>query len=1046
MNLKSKKSKLSGAVLVIGGGVGGIQAALDLAGAGFRVHLAESSPAIGGNMAMLDKTFPTNDCSLCILSPKLVECGRNENINIMTLADVVGLTGAAGNFQAKILRRARYVDLEKCTGCGVCLEKCPRKYVSHPYLKGTEIAKGKMSPHEWQLRMKTAIARPYAQALPNAPAIDCQTCLKLTKGTCGVCQKVCLAGAIRYDDQDRIEEYEVGAVVVAPGYEKFSPYPKLEYGYSRFPDVVTGMEFERILSASGPYSGHVCCPSDGREPKRVAFLQCVGSRDISCRNGYCSSVCCMYAIKQAIIGREHLPGLESVIFNMDVRAFGKDFDKYYERARKEYAVRFERARVHSVEENGKDGKKLAVSFSPQSGGVQTENFDMVVLSVGLEPPAGMARLARGLGIRLNPYGFVWTDSCSPLRTSRPGVFVAGVSCGPKDIPETVMQASGAAAEAGRLLAGARMKHALPEKKKVATGVLVAGNEPRIGVIICHCGINIAGVVGVADVAKYAQTLPKVAHAETSLYACSQEAQKHIFALIEKHKLNRLVVASCSPRTHEPLFQATLREAGLNPHLFEMANIRDQCSWIHTDDGKAATTKACDLVRMAVAKVSLAEQLYPISLPVTQSALVVGGGVAGMTCAIAIADQGFKVYLLEKSGQFGGNLYNLDQTINGKSTSELLDSLVRQVRGHKYISSFLGARLHEIHGYVGNFTSTISILGHGRGKKENKEIKHGTVVVAVGAVESVPQEYGYGKNEKKSSIMTQLQFEKKFSSASFKPPESVVMIQCVGSREDGHMYCSRVCCSTALKNASRLRRLSPKTEVTILYRDLRSYGFLEEYFTQCRDLGVQFVRFDPEKDKPDVKTGGKRIKVAVFDEILQEKIELSADLLVLSARIDPNPDNALLSKMLKVPLNSDRFFLEAHVKLRPVDFATEGVFLAGMAHTPKSIEETISQANAAAARVCTIVSKKTIESEPIIACVNDDLCDGCGVCAPVCDYGALEVITKRDAQGIERKMVRVTEALCKGCGGCVAACPSGAMEQKGFKNKQILAMIDAALEG
>jgi len=1045
MNRKNKNSKLSGAVLVIGGGVGGIQSALDLAGAGFKVHMAESSPAIGGNMAMLDKTFPTNDCSLCILSPKLVECGRNENINIMTLADVVGLTGEAGNFRAKILRRARYVDLEKCTGCGVCLEKCPRKYVTHPYLPGVETAKGKMSPQEWQLRVKAAIARPYAQALPNAPAIDCRTCLKLTKGTCGVCQKVCQAAAIRYDDRDRMEEIEVGAVIFAPGYEKFAPYPKLEYGYSRFPDVVTGMEFERILSASGPYSGHVCCPSDGRVPKRVAFLQCVGSRDISCRNSYCSSVCCMYAIKQAIIGREHLPGLESVVFNMDVRAFGKDFDKYYERARKEYGVRFERARVHSVEQNagegkeGNDGKKLAVSFSPQSGGINTENFDMVVLSVGLEPPAAMGELARGLGIRLNPHGFVWTDSVAPLRTSREGVFVAGVACGPKDIPETVMQASGAAAEAGRLLAGARMN--FTGRKKTGEVAVKAGpvEEPRIGVIVCHCGINIAAVVGVEDVAKYAQTLPHVVHAETSLYACSQEAQKHIFALIEKHKLNRLVVASCSPRTHEPLFQATMLEAGLNPHLFEMANIRDQCSWIHGDDAPAATLKARDLVRMGVAKVTLAEQLYPISLPVTQSALVIGGGVAGMTCALAIADQGFKVYLLEKSKQFGGNLHNLDRTIAGKSTRALAEALAGQVSKHKLIVPFLGAQLHDIHGYVGNYTSTILSAG---GKNGKKEIKHGAVVVAVGAAESSPREYNYGNDPR---VMTQLEFEKKLSSASFKPPESVVMIQCVGSREDNRMYCSRVCCSTALKNAIRLRKASPGTKVTILYRDLRSYGFLEEYFTRCRDLGVGFVRFDPEKEKPLVRTVGKAIKVSVIDEILGEKIEIPAGLLVLSARVDPNPDNELLSKMLKVPLNADRFFLEAHVKLRPVDFATEGVFVAGTAHCPKSIEETISQANAAAARVCTIISKNTIESEPIIACVNEDMCDGCGVCAPVCDYGALEVTVRRDSLGVERKMVKVTEALCKGCGGCVAACPSGAMEQKGFKNKQILAMIDAALK-
>lgn len=1034
MSRENKNKKRSGAVLVIGGGVGGIQSALDLAESGFKVYLAESSPAIGGNMAMLDKTFPTNDCSLCILSPKLVACGRHENITIMTLAEVIGLTGSTGNFRAKILRRARYVDLEKCTGCGLCLEKCPRRYVAHPYLPGSAIPKAGLSSHEWQLRMRTAIARPYAQALPNAPAIDPGMCLKLVSGKCGICEKVCQAGAIRYDDRDRTEEIEVGSVIVAPGYEKFVPYPRFEYGYSRFSDVVTGMEFERILSASGPYSGHVRCPSDGRAPRRLAFLQCVGSRDVGARNLYCSSVCCMAAIKQAIIAREHLPNVESVIFNMDVRAYGKDFDRYYERARKEYNVRFERARVYAVEK-AVDGSALAINYAPESGGIKTESFDLVVLSVGLEPPAAMNCLAKGLGIRLNEHGFVWTDPVYPLRTSRPGVFAGGVCCGPKDIPETVMQASGTAAEAGRLLASVRSQRVSRETGK--TVQKTGSAEARIGVMVCHCGINIAGVVAVEDVAKYARTLPNVACAETSLYACSQEAQRHIRAVMAEHKLNRLVVASCSPRTHEPLFQATLREAGLNAHLFEMANIRDQCSWIHADDPKAATSKACDLVRMAVAKVGMAEELHPISLPVTQSALVIGGGAAGMTCALAVADQGFQVYLLEKSGRLGGNLHNLDRTIDGRSPRELAERLEQQVRAHKRIALFLNARLIEVHGYVGNYTSVISVAGR------RKQIKPGAIVVATGAGESVPEEYGYGEN---AGVMTQLQLEKKLASPAFKPPDSLVMIQCVGSREEGKMYCSRVCCSTALKNAIRIREMSPRTAVTILYRDMRSYGFLEDYYARCRDLGVRFARFDPEKEKPLVKRGPGKMQVEVWDEILGQKLELGAGMLVLSARIDPNPDNAVLSQMLKVPLNADRFFLEAHVKLRPVDFATEGVFLAGTAHSPKSMDESIAQAYAAAARVGTIISRKTIESEPIIAMVNEDLCDGCGVCAPVCDYGAIEIITKKDARGNETRQARVTEALCKGCGGCVAACPSGAMEQKGFKNKQILAMIDAALEG
>lgn len=1016
---------------MVGGGVGGIQAALDLANSGFKVYLVESSPAIGGNMAMLDKTFPTNDCSLCILSPKLVECGRHLNVTLMTMADVLDLQGESGRFTAVIRRRARYVDLERCTGCGVCLEKCPRRYAMHPAHPDEEVPKKSLSSFEWQMRSKTAIARPYAQALPNAPAIDPAMCLKLTKGTCGLCQKACQAGAICYEDKDRIENIEVGAVILAPGYDQFQPYPKHEYGYSRFPDVVTSMEFERILCASGPFSGHVRCPSDGREPKRIAFLQCVGSRDTACRNGYCSSVCCMYAIKEAVIAKEHLKHIDATIFYMDVRAHGKDFDKYYEHARNEGRVVFERARVHGVEQD-QQTKQLMVRYAPAAGGTAEAAFDLVVLATGLEPSASLRGMAGRLGVNLNEFGFVWTDPLAPLRTSRPGVFAAGVASGPRDIPETVVQASAAASEAGRVLAGARGTQTkikeFPEER------VVEQEAPRVGVIVCHCGINIAGVVDVARVAEYAKSLPNVVYAETSLYACSQESQNRIHQLIRDQKLNRLVVASCSPRTHEPLFQATLKEIGLNPYLFEMANIRDQCSWIHMDQPEAATDKACDLVRMAVAKVNLAEALHSLPQPVTQKALVVGGGLAGMTAALDIADQGFDVFLAEKGNVLGGNLLKLDRMLDGNSPVELAGKLAERVRRHPRVKLFLNARVAQASGFVGNFETTLLI-----GKSAKKTLKHGAVVLATGAQESKPVEYGYGKSDR---VATQLDLEKQMRSPAFKVPDCVVMIQCVGSRETDRMYCSRVCCSTAIKNAIRLKQLDPKCQVYILYRDIRTYGLREPYYTQARDLGVQFLRFEAEH-KPATAAAGRKINVTVPDELTGSVLTIGADMLVLSARVDANPDNAELGKMFKVPLNSEKFLLEAHVKLRPVDFATEGVFMAGMAHAPKSIDETVAQAQAAAARVGTIISRKEYESEPIIVGVNEDLCDGCGLCVPVCDYGALEIVeVERDGQ--KKKRVKVTEALCKGCGCCAATCPSGAMEQKGYKSNQIMAMIDAAL--
>jgi len=862
------------------------------------------------------------------------------------------------------------------------------------------------------------------QAVEEAKrCLHCSTCSE-----CLQCVTVCKAEAICHQQQDEFEQINVGAIVVVPGFEEFLAQLKYDFGYSRYPDVVSSIQFERILSASGPFAGHVQRPSDGKKPKKLAFLQCVGSRDISCRNAYCSSVCCMYAIKEAVITKEHLKDVDVTVFFMDMRAFGKDFDKYYERAKSEYGVHFVRARVSDVHQVNGDGQ-LTVQYACESGSVEEEKFDMVVLSVGLEPSEKSRQLADKLGVRLGANGFIWTGPSHPLQTSRAGVFVAGAASGPKDIPETVTQASGSAGKASQLLADVRgtltVEQEFPPERDVA------GEEPRIGVFICHCGINIGSVVAVPSVAEYTRTLPYVVYAEDNLYTCSQDTQDHIREKISEHNLNRVVVASCSPRTHEPLFQQTLREAGLNPHLFEMANIRDQCSWIHMNQPDEATEKANALVHMAVAKVALVEPLAAATLDVTPSALVIGGGLAGMTAALAIADQGFGVTLAEREKQLGGNLNNLRYTFDEPDVQAYLKHLCKHVQKHPNISVNTGAELESIEGFIGNFESTLK-----KGSRHTK-VKHGVVVVATGGNEHKPDEYGY---EPDDHVMTQLELEDSLSKGTVEA-KTVVMIQCVGSREEGHMYCSRVCCNTAVKNALKIKEISPQTEVYILYRDIRTYGFNEEYFQAARDSGVIFIRYDLD-NKPAV-TNTRGLKVTVSELVLERQLVLRPDLLVLSARINANPDNEKLAQMLKIPRNEDGFFLEAHVKLRPVEFATEGIFVAGVAHSPKSIPETIAQAEAAAAKACTIISKDKYEAEPTIAAVNDDLCDGCGICVPVCEYNALEVVPRKGgAEG--EKIVQLNEAMCKGCGGCVAACPSGAMEQKGFKNEQMLAMIRAAL--
>ena len=858
--------------------------------------------------------------------------------------------------------------------------------------------------------------------LEASRCLSCAVCSE-----CMACVKTCKAEAICHEQQDTIEQIDVGAVVVVPGFEEYMAKLKYDFGYSRYEDVVSSIQFERILSASGPFSGHVKRISDGKTPKKIAFLQCVGSRDISCRNGYCSSVCCMYAIKEAVIAKEHMKNVDVTIFFMDMRAFGKEFDKYYERAKDEYGVKFVRARVSDVYKQ--DGKgELTVQYSPEAGAVSTEDFDMIVLSVGLEPQEKSKQLAKTLGVNLEKNGFFWTQSANPLATSRQGIFAAGAASGPKDIPETVTQANASASMASQLLS--EVRGSLTVEQKFPPERDIVGEAPRVGVFICHCGVNIGGIVDVPTVSEYAKTLPYVAYSEENLYTCSQDTQDHIREIIEEHDLNRIVVASCSPRTHEPLFQQTLREAGLNPYLFEMANIRDQCSWVHMNEPEKATEKSKDLVRMTVAKVALAEPLPTVTVDVTPSAMVVGGGLAGMTSALAIARQGFEVALVERKKQLGGNLRKLRYTFDESNVPAYLKKLIADIEAEDKITVYTDSELDTIEGFVGNFISTLNTTdGPAR-------IEHGAIVVAIGGDENRPNEYAYGKNER---VLTQLELEDLLSKqGGLNGAGSVVMIQCVGSREQGHMYCSRLCCNSAMKNALKIKEIRPETEVYVLYRDIRTYGFSEEYFQQARDKGVIFLRYDLER-KPEVTDNGK-LSVSVHEPLLDRELVLNPDLLVLSSRINPNSGNDILAQMLKVPTNEDKFFLEAHAKLRPVEFATEGIFVAGLAHGPKSIPETIAQAQAAASKAGTILSKEKYEAESRIAEVDVSSCAACGACTHVCAYKAIELVVVDEKTGAKSAMVN--PALCKGCGTCAATCRSGAVDVRGITDKQISEAIKA----
>ncbi len=1007
-------TKNIGAVMTLGGGIGGVQASLDLAESGYKVYLVEEKPCIGGVMAQLDKTFPTNDCSACIFSPKLQTLAQNPNIEILAYSKLEAIEGEPGNFKVRIREKARYVDPEKCTSCGTCAQKCPTK-VPNEYNFGHDKRK--------------AIYKDYAQGIPAVYTIDTEHCRVFQGKKCGVCAKVCPAQAIDYEQQDSVVELEVGSIILSPGYELFNTSEISEYGHGRMPNVVTNLEMERILSASGPFEGEVVRPSDGKHPQKIAWIQCVGSRDRRKGMPHCSSVCCMASIKEAVIAREHDANIEPTIFYMDIRAYGKDFDKYYERAKTDGGVRFIRSMVSRVVEDPKTND-LEITYLDEENRLQTETFHMVVLAVGIRPSASTIEAAKILNVELDENNFCQTGTFDPVQTSRPGILVAGAFQAPKDIPQTVMEASAAAGVATKLLAESR--NTLTRKKELPPEKDVQGQAPRIGVFVCRCGINIASTVDVPGVVEKLQDVPGVAYAGENLFTCSQDAQTLIKQIILENDLNRVIVASCTPRTHLPLFQETAREAGLNKYLVEMANIREHCSWVHMKEKDKATDKAVDLIRMAIARTSLLEQVEDQQLEMVQSSLVIGGGVAGMTAALNLADQGFPVHLLEKTDTLGGNAHKLSDTLKGEQVKPFLDQLIEKVKTKDSVTVHFNAKIDNVEGFIGNFKTTISSNGG-----EPQEISHGVTVIATGASEWKPDMYGYGSDPR---IRTHLEMSEamKAGDPAVMGADATVFIQCVGSRCDERPWCSKVCCNHTVKDAIHLKEANPQMKVFVLYRDIRTYGLAEPYYEKARRLGVIFVRFTPEN--PPVVEAGAKIKVVVKDLVLEETLTLQADNLVLAAAIVPDAYNKELARLYKLSTNEDGYFLEAHMKLRPVDFATDGVFLAGLAHYPKPLDETIGQAEAAASHAAQVLARGYVDAPGMISVVDQFLCRGCGRCVEVCPFHAPEL--KEIAPGVMK--AEVNPALCKGCGACGVACPTGAAAIRHFKDDQVGDMIEAAL--
>jgi heterodisulfide reductase subunit A len=1014
---KSFPDRHFGDVMVVGGGISGIQAALDLATAGFRVYLVEKSPTIGGKMAQLDKTFPTNDCSMCIESPKFIECDRHPNIEILTYTEVDSVEGEAGDFTVTLIKKPRYVIESKCTGCTVCVEYCP---VEVP------------DPFNQDLSSNKAIHIYFSQAVPLVTYID-ENCLYLKEKKCTICQGICQNDAIDLNQEAEKVILKVGAIVLSPGYETFNPKLRGDYGYGKMENVVTSLDFERLLCATGPHEGEILRPSDKKHPHKIAWIHCVGSRQvIPGGNSYCSAVCCTYIQKQVILAKDHDADTEATIFHNDIRSFGKDFERFYQRAEKLPGVRFIRSYV-SIGKEIPETKNITIRYATSEEGVKEEEFDLVVLGIGLNPPADVRKLADTFGIQLNSQGFCKTNPVNPMETTRPGIFASGAFLGPMDIPESVVTASGAGALCGHLLDYRRGKLARdriypPERD-------VAQEEARVGVFVCHCGANIGRVVDVPSVVEYSSTLDNVVHAEEGLFVCSTDAAEQIADTIQEKKLNRVVVAACTPRTHEPLFRDTLREGGINQYFFEMANIREHCSWVHSKQKEEATKKAKDIVRMSVARTVHLEPLQEFDLPVNKTGLVVGGGVAGMTSALALANQGFEVHLVEKDKELGGMARRIHTTLEGLDVQAYLDDLIGKVSRHPLIHISYDATITDVSGYVGNFITTVKSEGR------VKEIRHGAAILATGADEYKPTEYFYGKDDR---VLTQLELEEQITKGEKRVinSRSLVMIQCVGCRQEDRNYCSRVCCSQAIKNALKLKEINPEMDITILFRDMRTYGFKEDYYREAAEKDVKFIRWDPD-DKPQVEPateeGQPVLRINVPDSILGQRLQLNADLLVLSAAVVPSAGSRGIARLFKVPLSPDGFFQEAHVKLRPVDFAAEGVYLCGTAHYPKHITETICQAYGASGRATTLLSQDSVTASGAVCEVKEDDCVACGACIAACTYGAIEF-----CETPKGKKARVNPILCKGDGLCNAKCPTNAITLKHYTDEEVFSQIDAAV--